>query len=199
MGNIYGYGRISSCDQNGDRQLIAFRNHGVSDPNIYFDKMTGIHFDRPAYRRLVSLLTAGDLVFILSIDRLGRNYSEIQEQWRVLTKKIGVDICVMDMPLLDTRNGKDLIGTFISDVVLQVLSFVAENERKNIRERQAQGIAAAKARGVRFGRPPMKLPDGFYDAFQRHKEGELTWAASAAECGMKLSTFRYYAARIKIE
>ena len=132
-------------------------------------------------------------MYVLSIDRLGRNYEEIQAQWRLLTKEVGIDICVIDMPLLDTRNGKDLMGTFLSDIVLQVLSFVAENERANIHQRQAEGIAAAKARGVRFGRPPSSLPEGFHDAYQRWKAGKITGTAAAKECGMPLATFRYRA------
>ena len=146
---------------------------------------------RSAYQRLVKKLKPGDLLYILSIDRLGRNYEEIQCQWRVLTKEIGIDICVLDMPLLDTRNGKDLMGTFIADLVLQILSFVAQSERENIRQRQAQGIAAAKARGVRFGRPPKPLPESYQQAYRRWKAGAITGSAAARECGMPLSTFRY--------
>ena len=139
-------------------------------------------------------LKRDDLLYIKSIDRLGRNYEEIQNQWRLLTKDKGVDICVIDMPLLDTRRGKDLVGTFLSDIVLQVLSFAAENERINIRARQAEGIAAAKARGVRFGRPPRPLPEGYHSAYLRWKAGKITGTAAARECGMPLSTFRYRAA-----
>ena len=138
-------------------------------------------------------LKKDDLLYIKSIDRLGRNYGEILEQWRLLTKEKGVDIVVLDMPLLDTRRGKDLMGTFLSDIVLQVLSFVAENERVNIRQRQAEGIAAAKARGGRFGRPPKPLPENFHSVYQRWKAGKLTGTAAAKECGMPLSTFRYRA------
>ena len=159
---IYGYIRVSSRDQNEDRQLIALRGKGVPDNRIYMDKQSGKDFDRPKYKRLVRRLRHGDLLYLLSIDRLGRNYREIQEQWRLLTQEKGVDICVLDMPLLDTRQGKDLMGTFIADLVLQILSFVAQNERENIRKRQAEGIAAAKARGVKFGRPPIPVPDNFY-------------------------------------
>ncbi len=158
----YGYIRVSSTDQNEDRQLIALRGKGVPDNRIYMDKQSGKDFDRPKYKRLVRRLRHGDLLYLLSIDRLGRNYREIQEQWRLLTQEKGVDICVLDMPLLDTRQGKDLMGTFIADLVLQILSFVAQNERENIRKRQAEGIAAAKARGVKFGRPPIPVPDNFY-------------------------------------
>ena len=154
MGTTYGYIRVSSTDQNEDRQRLALSEMGVPAENLFTDKQSGKDFNRPQYKRLVRKLRPGDLLYVLSIDRLGRSYGEIQDQWRALTKDIGADICVIDMPLLDTRYGKDLIGTFIADLTLQILSFVAENERTNIRQRQRQGIAAAKARGVRFGRPP---------------------------------------------
>ena len=192
--NIYGYIRVSTRDQNEDRQLIAMREIDVPEKNIYTDKQSGKDFERPQYKKLVRKLKRDDLLYIKSIDRLGRNYEEIQNQWRLLTKDKGVDICVIDMPLLDTRRGKDLVGTFLSDIVLQVLSFVAENERVNIRARQAEGIAAAKARGVRFGRPPRPLPEGYHSAYQRWKAGKITGTAAARECGMPLSTFRYRAA-----
>ena len=190
---IYGYVRVSSTDQNEERQLIALREKGVDDKNVYMDKQSGKDFDRPQYKKLLRKMKQGDLLYILSIDRLGRNYEEIQSQWRVLTKEKGIDICVIDMPLLDTRQGKDLMGTFIADLVLQILSFVAQSERENIRKRQEQGIAAAKARGVRFGRPPKPLPAGFHSAYQRWKAGKITGTAAAKECGMPLSTFRYRA------
>ena len=192
--SIYGYIRVSSRDQNEDRQLIAMREIDVPEKNIYTDKQSGKDFERPQYKKLVRKLKRDDLLYIKSIDRLGRNYEEIQNQWRILTKDKGVDICVIDMPLLDTRRGKDLVGTFLSDIVLQVLSFVAENERVNIRQRQAEGIAAAKARGVRFGRPPRPLPENYHSAYQRWKAGKITGTAAARECGMPLSTFRYRAA-----
>ena len=147
--NIYGYIRVSSTDQNEERQIVAMKDVAVSNANMYIDKQSGKDFERPNYRKLVSKLQAGDLLYILSIDRLGRNYEEIQKQWRMLTKEIGADICVIDMPLLDTRNGKDLMGTFIADIVLQILSFVAQSERENIKRRQAEGIAAAKAKKIR--------------------------------------------------
>lgn len=159
----------------------------MPEKNIYMDKQSGKDFDRPQYKRLLRKMKKDDLLYIKSIDRLGRNYAEILEQWRVLTKEKGIDIVVLDMPLLDTRRGKDLMGTFLSDIVLQVLSFVAENERSNIRQRQAEGIAAAKARGVRFGRPPKPLPAGFHSAYQRWKAGKITGTAAAKECGMPLS------------
>ena len=161
MSNIYGYIRVSSKDQNEDRQLIALNEVGVERKNVYLDKKSGKDFDRPQYKKLLRKLKKDDLLYIKSIDRLGRNYEEILQQWRVLTKEKGIDIVVLDMPLLDTRRGKDLMGTFLSDIVLQVLSFVAENERTNIKQRQAEGIAAAKSKGVKFGRPPLPLPDNF--------------------------------------
>ncbi|MCI5691168.1 MAG: recombinase family protein [Clostridiales bacterium] len=194
MGEIYGYVRVSTRDQNEDRQLRALRELAIPEQNLYLDKRSGKDFARPAYGRLVRRLKKDDLLYVKSIDRLGRNYGEIQEQWRLLTKEKGVDIVVLDMPLLDTRRGKDLIGTFLSDIVLQVLSFVAENERVTIRQRQAEGIAAAKARGVRFGRPPMPLPENFPAQYQRWKRGEITGKAAAQACGMPLSTFFYRAA-----
>ena len=166
---------------------------GVELKNIYLDKQSGMNFERPQYKKLLRKLKKDDLLYIKSIDRLGRNYEEILQQWRVLTKEKGVDIVVLDMALLDTRRGKDLMGTFLSDIVLQVLSFVAENERTNIRQRQAEGIAAAKLKGVKFGRPPKPLPDGFYDVYQRWKHGEITGTAAAKACGMPLATFRYQA------
>lgn len=187
---VYGYIRVSTREQNEDRQVIALEEVGVAGTQIFMDKQSGKDFDRPQYKRLIRRLRRDDLLYIKSIDRLGRNYCEILEQWRVLTKEKGVDIVVLDMPLLDTRRGKDLMGTFLSDIVLQVLSFVAENERTNIRQRQAEGIAAAKARGVRFGRPQKTLPDNFHECYQRWKRGDVTCSAAAKECGMPLSTFR---------
>ena len=190
---IYGYIRVSTREQNEDRQLIALREIGVPEKNIYLDKQSGKDFNRPQYKKLLRKLKKDDLLYIKSIDRLGRNYEEILEQWRVLTKEKGVDIVVLDMPLLDTRRGKDLMGTFLSDIVLQVLSFVAENERSNIRQRQAEGITAAKARGIKFGRPPKPLPDNFHSCYQRWKQGEITGTQAAKECEMPLATFRYRA------
>lgn len=191
--NTYGYVRVSSKDQNQDRQMIAMRKLFIKEKNIFMDKQSGKDFDRPQYKKLVKKLKPDDLLYIKSIDRLGRNYDEILEQWRILTKEKRIDIVVLDMPLLDTRRGKDLMGTFLSDIVLQVLSFVAENERTNIRSRQAEGIASAKARGVRFGRPPKPLPENYHSAYQRWKSGTITGTAAAKECGMPLSTFRYQA------
>lgn len=191
--NIYGYIRVSSRDQNEDRQLIALKEVGIPEKCIYLDKQSGKDFNRPQYKKLLRKMKRDDLLYIKSIDRLGRNYEEILQQWRVLTKEKGIDIVVLDMPLLDTRRGKDLMGAFLSDIVLQVLSFVAENERTNIRQRQAEGIAAAKAKGIRFGRPPQPLPPNFHTVYQQWKQGEITGTMAAKECHMPLSTFRYKA------
>jgi len=191
--NIFGYIRVSTKEQNEDRQLIAMQGLNIPEKNIFMDKQSGKDFERPQYKRMVRRMKKDDLLYIKSIDRLGRNYEEIQEQWRVLTKEKKIDIVVLDMPLLDTRRGKDLMGTFLSDIVLQVLSFVAENERVNIRQRQAEGIAAAKARGVRFGRPPAPLPENFHSCYQRWKAGKITGLAAAKECNMPMSSFRYRA------
>ena len=197
MGSVYGYVRVSSHDQNEDRQLIALSEHNIPPSNIYIDKQSGKDFERPSYKCLVRKLRKDDLLYIKSIDRLGRNYQEIQDQWRILTKSKGIDIVVLDMPLLDTRTGKDLMGTFISDLVLQVLSFVAENERLTIRQRQAEGIAAAKARGVRFGRPEIPINPEFYRCYQRWRDGQITGVEAAAECDMPISTFYYKAKNYK--
>lgn len=171
---IYGYIRVSTREQNEDRQLIALREMAVPEANLFIDKQSGKDFDRPQYQKLLRKLKKDDLLYIKSIDRLGRDYEEILKQWRILTKETGIDIVVLDMPLLDTRRGKDLMGTFLSDIVLQVLSFVAENERTNIRQRQAEGIAAAKARGVKFGRPPLPLPENFHDAHRDWRSKKVT-------------------------
>ena len=196
-GTIYGYIRVSTREQNEDRQRLALAALPVPEENIYMDKQSGKDFERPQYRRLVRRLRRDDLLYVKSIDRLGRNYSEILEQWRMLTKEKGVDIAVLDMPLLDTRRGKDLMGTFLSDIVLQVLSFVAENERDNIRQRQAEGIAAAKARGVRFGRPTLPLPDNFLMLHQSWLGQKITLRQAARACGMPTGTF--YSKAIKLE
>lgn len=185
--NIYGYVRVSSTDQNEDRQMIALREVGVPEKNIFMDKQSGKDFDRPNYKKLVWKLKAGDLLYILSIDRLGRNYEEIQKQWRVLTKEIGIDICVIDMPLLDTQNGKNLMGTFIADLVLQILSFVAQSERENIKKRQAEGIAAAK--GVKFGRPEKAVPDDFGKIVKAWEQKKLPLAEVLRQCNMSEATF----------
>lgn len=191
MPQNYAYIRVSTKDQNERRQIIALKPYSIKKQNIYIDKQSGKDFDRPQYQKLLKKLKRDDLLYIKSIDRLGRNYSEILEQWRILTKQKGIDIVVIDMPLLDTRRGKDLMGTFLSDIVLQILSFVSENERSNIKQRQAEGIAAAKAKGIRFGRPPKPIPDNFYHVYRQWKQGTLTGSQAAKECGMPLSTFRY--------
>lgn len=190
---VYGYARVSTREQKEDRQMIALTEHSVDEKNIFVDKQSGKDFNRPHYRKMLRKLKRGDLLYIKSIDRRGGNYEEIQEQWRFLTKEKGVDIYVIDMPLLDTRWGKDLVGTFVSDIVLQVLSFVAENERTNIRQRQAEGIAAAKAKGVRFGRPPRSLPYNFHEICQKWQAKEISVSEAAQECNMPRSTFFYRA------
>ena len=191
----YGYIRVSSGDQNESRQLLALQTAGIAAGNIYLDKRSGKDFERPQYQRLLRKLKKDDLLFVKSIDRLGRNYTEILEQWRLLTKEKGVDIIVLDMPLLDTRRGKDLMGTFLSDIVLQLLSFVAENERDNIRQRQAEGIAAAKANGVRFGRPPKPLPENFRQVQKDWIDKKITLQEAAQACRMAASTFYEKATR----
>ena len=187
--STYGYVRVSSRDQNEDRQLDALRGMEIEERNIFIDKQSGKDFERPQYKRLVRKVRREDLICIKSIDRLGRNYTEIQEQWRYLTKEKGADIVVLDMPLLDTRRGKDLMGTFLSDIVLQVLSFAAENERTNIRQRQAEGIAAAKARGVRFGRPQIIMPEYFGKTVRSWERKEITVEEAVRRCGVSESTF----------
>mgnify|MGYP000584364078 CR=1 FL=1 len=197
MQKIYGYVRVSSTDQNEDRQILDMQKLNINAENIYTDKQSGKDFNRPNYQKLLTKLKKGDLLYVKSIDRLGRNYKEIQDQWRILTKDMEVDVVIIDMPMLDTRTYKDLMGTFIADLVLQVLSFVAENERINIRQRQAEGIAAAKAKGVRFGRPPKPLPGNFEEVYRRWEKGEITGTAAARGCRMPLSTFRNKAFKIK--
>ena len=186
---IYGYVRVSTKDQNEDRQIIALKEMGVPEGNIYMDKLSGKDFNRPQYRKLLKKVNANDLIYVKSIDRLGRNYSEIQEQWKIITRDKGVDLYVIDMPILDTRREKNLLGTFISDLVLALLSYVAENERTNIRQRQAEGIAAAKARGVHFGRHPNPLPDNFYEVYQLWKMKKVSVSKAARMCGMAQTTF----------
>jgi len=185
----YGYVRVSSIDQNEDRQLLALEELGVEPNNIFIDKQSGKDFDRPNYLKMREILAEGDLLYIKSIDRLGRNYDEIQNQWRIITKDNGVDIVVIDMPLLDTRRCKDLIGTFISDVVLQLLSFVAQNERESIRQRQAEGIAAAKKKGVRFGRPEKPVPDNFGELVKQWECKQIKTSEILQLCNMSRSTF----------
>lgn len=193
MHNIYGYVRVSSKDQNENRQLDAMKDMNIPDKNVYVDKQSGKDFDRPQYNHLMRKVRENDVICILSIDRLGRDYEEIQKQWRYITKERKVDIVVLDMPLLDTRRGKDLMGTFLADIVLQVLSFVAETERKNIRQRQAEGIAAAKARGVKFGRPRKPLPENSEEVFRKWLEKQLSNREAAKALNMSLSGFRYRA------
>ena len=189
MGNVYGYVRVSSIDQNEDRQLVVMDENNVPSKNVYIDKQSGKDFERPQYKKLVKKLKQGDLLYILSIDRLGRNYEDIQKQWRILTKDIGIDIYVIDMPLLDTRNGKDLMGTFIADLVLQILSFVAQSERENIKKRQAEGIAAAKAKGVKFGRPEKDIPDDFGKIIKAWEQKRLPFTEVLKLCNMSEATF----------
>ena len=187
--SVYGYIRVSSKDQKEDRQQIALKEVGVELRNIYIDKQSGKDFNRPQYKKMLRKLKKDDLLYIKSIDRLGRNYEEILQQWRILTKEKGIDIVVLDMPLLDTRRGKDLMGTFLSDIVLQVLSFVAENERTNIKQRQAEGIAAAKAQGIKFGRPPLPLPDNFYEVHKAWRSKKITLKQAAEACNMPVGAF----------
>jgi DNA invertase Pin-like site-specific DNA recombinase len=186
---IYGYVRVSSADQNTDRQIDAMSGMKIPETQIFSDKQSGKNFERPQYKALLKKLRPGDLIYIKSIDRLGRNYDEIQNQWRILTKERGVDIAVIDMPLLDTRNGKDLVGTFLADIVLQILSFVAQNERENIRKRQSEGIAAAKARGVRFGRPIKKPPENFREFVRVWEHDKLPLEIILEQTGLKEATF----------
>lgn len=186
---VYGYARVSSTDQNEDRQMIALSEVGVSKKNIFMDKMSGKNFERPQYQKLLKKLKPGDLLYVLSIDRLGRNYEEIQKQWRIITKEKNVDVCVIDIPLLDTRQGKDLMGTFIADLVLQILSFVAQSERENIKKRQAEGIAAAKAKGVRFGRPEKHVPDDFGSLIKLWEQRKLPLSEVLKQCNMSEATF----------
>lgn len=195
--NIYGYMRVSSKEQNEDRQKIALTEMGVPENNIYMDKQSGKDFERTQYKRLLRKLNENSVLYIKSIDRLGRNYGELNEQWRIITKEKKADIVVIDMPLLDTRREKNLLGTFISDVVLALLSYVAENERTNIKQRQAEGIAAAKARGVKFGRPPLPIPENFYQIHKDWRAGKITIEEAAKACNMCPKTF--YSKAVKYE
>lgn len=195
--NIYGYMRVSSKEQNEDRQKIALTEMGVPENNIYMDKQSGKDFKRTQYKRLLRKLNENSVLYIKSIDRLGRNYGELNEQWRIITKEKKADIVVIDMPLLDTRREKNLLGTFISDVVLALLSYVAENERTNIKQRQAEGIAAAKARGVKFGRPPLPIPENFYQMHKDWRAGKITIEEAAKACNMCPKTF--YSKAVKYE
>ncbi|MBR3999657.1 MAG: recombinase family protein [Clostridia bacterium] len=186
---VFGYVRVSSQEQNEDRQLISMEQAGVPRSNIYIDKQSGKDFNRPNYKRLMKKLRFGDTLFIKSIDRLGRNYEEILNQWRIITKEKSVDVVVIDMPLLDTRHEKNLLGTFISDIVLQLLSYVSETERTNIKQRQAEGIAAAKKRGVKFGRPIKEMPPNFGELITQWEKKELTMQEIMKTYDMSESTF----------
>lgn len=193
----YGYIRVSSKDQNEDRQVDAMRKAGISDDHMFIDKASGKDFDRKEYVKMIYTLKPEDTVFVMSIDRLGRNYDAILNEWNAITKKIKANIVVLDMPLLDTRDKDNgLTGRLISDIVLQLLSYVAQTERENIKKRQAEGIAAAKARGVKFGRPPKDLPDNFGDMATKWHNGEISGLAAARACGIPLTTFRYRAERL---
>lgn len=193
----FGYCRVSSVAQHEDRQLIAMMELGIPEKNIYVDKQSGKDFNRPQYQKLLRKIGENSVIYIKSIDRLGRNYTEIQEQWRIITKEKKADIVVLDMPLLDTRRGKDLMGTFLSDIVLSLLSYVADNERINIRQRQAEGIAAAKAKGIRFGRPPLPLPDNFYTVYDEWKAKKISLTEASKKCGLPKGTFYSKARRLE--
>lgn len=193
----FGYCRVSSVAQHEDRQLIAMMELGIPEKNIYVDKQSGKDFNRPQYQKLLRKIGENSVIYIKSIDRLGRNYTEIQEQWRIITKEKKADIVVLDMPLLDTRRGKDLMGTFLSDIVLSLLSYVADNERVNIRQRQAEGIAAAKAKGIRFGRPPLPLPDNFYTVYDEWKAKKISLTEASKKCGLPKGTFYSKARRLE--
>lgn len=188
-GKAYGYVRVSTRDQNEERQLIAMREYGLADSQIVTEKQSGRDFKRPKYRQLLKKLKSGDTLVIKSIDRLGRNYEEILEQWRLLTKERQVSLVVLDMPLLNSGSERDLTGTLIADIVLQLLSYVAQTERENIRQRQAEGIAAAKARGVRFGHPPMDMPEGFEELKRQWTEGKITSRQAGKLLGVSYQTF----------
>lgn len=189
MEQIYGYARVSTREQNEDRQMIALREYKVRSDHIYLDKQSGKDFNRPQYRRLLRRLHNGDILVIKSIDRLGRNYEEILEQWRLLTKKKQVKVVVLDMPILNTGTSKDLTGTLIADIVLQLLSYVAQTERENIRQRQSEGIAAAKARGVQFGRPKKEIPDDFFQLYELWKAGQISGREAARKLEVTHNTF----------
>lgn len=195
--NRYGYVRVSTKEQHEDRQMLAMQEANVPEKNIFVDRQSGKDFERPMYKKLIGRLQEDDVIYIKSIDRLGRNYEEILEQWRILTKERKVDIVVLDMPLLDTRRGKDLMGAFLSDIVLALLSYVAENERKNIRSRQREGIEAAKLRGVQFGRPMVQMPDNFTRVYGRWAKNEISGEQAARICNISLSTFYRRARKLK--
>lgn len=192
---IYGYARTSTREQNEDRQIIALKEMGISEKNIYLDKLSGKDFNRPQYKKMLRKLDDNSVLYIKSIDRLGRSYRDLSEQWRMITKEKGADVVVIDMPILDTRREKNLLGTFISDLILALLSYVAESEYRTIHQRQAEGIAAAKARGCKFGRPPKQLPENFHEVYQKWKSKKISVSQAAKECGMPRSTF-YYKAQV---
>lgn len=195
--NWWGYCRVSSHEQNEDRQVIALKEMGVPEKHIFVDKLSGKNFDRPQYKRMLRRLNKESVLFVKSIDRLGRNYTDLNEQWRVITKEKGADIVVIDMPILDTRREKNLLGTFISDIILALLSYVAENERMNIRQRQAEGIAVAKSKGIKFGRPPIPLPENFHKLHQDWRSGKISMEEAANACNMPPKTF--YSKAVKYE
>jgi Site-specific recombinases, DNA invertase Pin homologs len=199
MGSTYGYVRVSTREQNEDRQMIAMGENRVPRKNIFLDKQSGKDFERPMYKKMLKKLKADDLLYIKSIDRLGRNYEEVLEQWRILTKEKKVDVVVLDMPLLDTRKGKDLLGTLIADLVLALLSYVSENERCNIRIRQREGIEAAKMRGVRFGRPRKPVPENFEQIYDRWLSREISAKEAARQCNLTTDTFYRRARRHREE
>lgn len=192
---IFGYARTSTREQNEDRQIIALKEMGVPEKNIFLDKLSGKNFERPQYKKMIRKLDNNSVLYIKSIDRLGRSYRDLSDQWRVITKEKGADVVVIDMPILDTRREKNLLGTFISDLILALLSYVAESEYRTIHQRQAEGIAAAKARGFKFGRPPKQLPENFHEVYQKWKSGKISVAEAARECNMPRSTF-YYKAKV---
>jgi len=194
---IYGYIRVSTQEQNEDRQIIALKEAGVPESHIYMDKLSGKDFERPQYKKLLRKLDSHSILFVKSIDRLGRNYEDLWEQWRIITKEKGADIVVIDMPILDTRREKNLLGTFISDIILALLSYVAENERINIRQRQAEGIAAAKLKGIKFGRPSIPLPNNFHKLHQDWRSGKISMKEAAKGCNMPPKTF--YSKAVKYE
>lgn len=194
---IFGYMRVSTKEQNEDRQKLALLEVGVPEKQIYMDKQSGKDFDRTQYQRMLKKLDCDSVLFVKSIDRLGRNYTDLNEQWRIITKEKRADVVVIDMPLLDTRREKNLLGTFISDIVLALLSYVAENERVNIKQRQAEGIAVAKAKGVQFGRPPVPVPDNFEDIYRKWRSGQMTMREAGAACEMNPKTF--YSKAVKYE
>ena len=194
---IMGYARVSTAQQNEDRQIIALREMGVPMKNIYIDKMTGKNFERPQYQKMLKKLDENTVLYIKSIDRLGRNYQDLSDQWRIITKEKKADLVVIDMPILDTRREKNLLGTFISDLILTLLSYCSANEYNMIHQRQAEGIAAAKARGVKMGRPEKPLPDNFDAVYEEWKSGEITAVDAAKKCRMPVSTFKYRAKRYK--